>query len=232
MKRLFLLLVVGICWQLGVLGSQAGTLSGVVVAQPAASIVSGEAGKYDSRKLKFAEKVDYASLRNFVVYVQGRIDGASTPNGSGGERPVYRITQKGATFLPKVLPILVGSTVEWPNEDDIFHNVFSISAPKEFDLGLYRKPEVKRVQFDQPGRVDIFCSIHSTMNCTILVLENPFFALTDDKGHYSISNVPPGNHQLRAWHERLPSQRRNITLKALENLKVDFVLGPGAPASP
>lgn len=219
-------------WLLLVLSTEGASIKGTVVAQPAEATVTGEAGKYDSRKFKFAEKVDYAALRDFVVYIQGPLEGAVLESMSSGPPRVHRIVQKGATFQPHTLPVLVGSSVEWPNEDEIFHNVFSISAPKEFDLGLYKKPELKRVTFDKPGRVDIFCSIHAAMNCTILVLENPFFALTNDKGHYVIPNVPAGTYQLRAWHERLPTQRRTITLKPTDDLKVDFVLGPGAPTQP
>jgi hypothetical protein len=120
---------------------------------------------------------------------------------------------------------MVGTTVEWPNQDEIFHNVFSISDPKPFDLGLYKHPEVKRVTFDMPGRVDAFCSIHKAMNCVILVLENPYFAATDDRGRYSVTNVPPGTYRLKAWHERLPSQSREITVPETGEVRVDFTLG-------
>jgi hypothetical protein len=136
-----------------------------------------------------------------------------------------RIAQKSAVFYPHVLPVMVGTTVEWPNEDEIYHNVFSVSDAKPFDLGLYKHPEVKRVTFDKPGRVDIFCSIHSTMNCIILVLENPWFASTDASGAYAIRDIPPGTYRLRAWHERLPSQTKDVTVTGDGEIKVDFLLG-------
>src|SRR5256885_1950402 len=81
---------------------------------------------------------------------------------------------------------------------------------KEFDLGLYKDPEIKRVTFDKLGRVDVFCSIHASMNCTVLVLPNAWFATTDEKGHYDIANIPSGTYKVKAWHRRLPSETKNI----------------------
>jgi hypothetical protein len=119
---------------------------------------------------------------------------------------------------------MVGTTVQWPNNDDIYHNVFSMSEAKQFDLGFYRSDEIKRVIFDKPGRVDVFCSIHTRMSCIILVLENPFFSSTDKNGNYRISNVPAGTYRLRAWHERLPGQVKTITVPETGEVIEDFVL--------
>jgi plastocyanin len=205
----------------------AGTITGSVQAQGKAGANDAAAGgNYDSRKYKFAERVNYAELRDFVVY----IDQASTEKPLPPSKPLQvfttrRVTQRGAMFSPHVLPVVVGTTVEWPNNDDIFHNVFSISEAKSFDLGLYKNPEVKPITFDKPGRVDVFCSIHTRMNCIILVLENPHFAATDEKGHYSIADVPVGNYKLKAWHERLPAQVKEIVVPESGAVKVDFVLG-------
>jgi Carboxypeptidase regulatory-like domain len=136
------------------------------------------------------------------------------------------VAQKSATFSPHVLPVMVGTTVEWPNYDTIYHNVFSISDAKSFDLDLYKgNPPDKRVTFDKPGRVDVFCSIHKDMNCIVLVLENPYFASTDENGNYTIPNVPPGKYKLKAWHERLPAAEREIIVPADGGVKADFVLG-------
>src|SRR6266480_401042 len=137
---------------------RAGTISGSVHAEGKdAPTQDTAARKYDSRKFKFAERINYAELRDFVVYLDH-------PAPAKAPAPVIKtISQKGATFIPHVTPIVVGTTIEWPNQDDIFHNVFSISEAKQFDLELYKSPEVKRVPFDKPGRVDVFCSIHTTM---------------------------------------------------------------------
>lgn len=209
--------------------TQAGTIVGTVQAR-GQSGNDAAGGKYDSRKFKFAERVNYEALRDFVVYIEGPL-GTNIVAPAKTVQVVTKktISQKGALFSPRVLPVVTGTTVEWPNEDEIFHNVFSISETKEFDLGLYKKPEVKKVTFDKPGRADVFCSIHSTMSCVVLVLENSFFATTDEKGRYSIAGVPAGTYQLKAWHERLPSQRQTITVTATGELRVDFTLGPGGP---
>lgn len=202
--------------------SQAGTITGVVHAEGKdAPARDGGGGKYDSRKFKFAERINYSELRDFVVY----IDHVAAP-GAKPPKPVLKtISQKGATFTPHITPILVGTTIEWPNQDDIFHNVFSISEAKQFDLDLYKSPEIKRVPFDKPGRVDVFCSIHTTMNCVILVLENPWFAMSDARGAYTITNVPPGTYTLKAWHERLPIASKQVVVPKDGDAKVDFTLG-------
>ena len=198
----------------------AGVITGVVRAEGKdAPAQDGAGGKYDSRKFKFAERINYAELGDFVVYIDH-------PPPVKPPKPVIKtITQKGATFRPRVMPIMVGTSIEWPNQDDIYHNVFSISEAKQFDLELYKSPEVKRVPFDKPGRVDVFCSIHTTMSCVILVLENPWFAISDSKGGYTITNVPAGAYTLKAWHERLPTTTKRIVVPEHGELKIDFTLG-------
>jgi len=137
-----------------------------------------------------------------------------------------RVAQHGAMFSPHVLPVMVGTTVEWPHDDDIYHNVFSMSDAKQFDLGLYKcDPPEKKVKFDKRGRVDVFCSIHENMHCIVLVLENQYFASTDDNGDYKIPNVPPGTYKLKAWHERLPANEKEITVPADGEVKANFTLG-------
>src|SRR5256885_13468033 len=97
-------------------------------------------------------------------------------------------------FTPPVLPIMQGTTVEFPNDDPIFHNVFSLSKTKPFDLGLYKRGTNKSVTFDQPGLVKVYCNIHEKMIGYIAVLENPYFTLTDKEGKFKIADVPPGKH--------------------------------------
>jgi len=224
MKRLLLLLIVTGCMTHA---AHAGTITGLVRAQgkEGANEAAGP-GNYDSRKFKFAERIDYSEINEFVVYLEGIVGTNAAPP----QKPVQvmtnrRINQKGAMFSPHILPVVVGTTVEWPNHDEIFHNVFSISEAKPFDLGLYKHPEVKRVTFDKPGRVDAFCSIHKAMNCVILVLENPYFASTDGRGRYEIPNVLAGVYKLRAWHERLPGQVKEVTVPETGEVRMDFTLG-------
>jgi plastocyanin len=206
--------------------ARAGNLAGTVRAQgkEGAPTDPGDR-KYGSRKYKFAERLDYSELRDFVVFIDGPLGTNAAPARPLQVVTTRKINQKGAAFSPHVLPVMVGTTVEWPNEDDIFHNVFSISEAKQFDLDLYKHPVVKRVTFDKPGRVDAFCSIHKAMNCVILVLENPYFAATDDQGRYLIANVPPGTYKLKAWHERLPAMVKDITVPERGDVRLDFTLG-------
>lgn len=215
--------VLSLVWLLPVL--HGATITGLVEAKGKEETSGdGGGGKYDSRKFKFVERVNYAEMRDFVVYLEGL---APSPSASNRVQSVVtrKVAQKGAVFLPAVLPVSVGTTVEWPNNDEIFHNVFSISEAKPFDLGLYKDPDVKRVTFDKAGRVDVFCSIHTRMNCVVLVLESEHFAVTDARGIYSIPGVPSGTYKLKAWHPRLPTQTKEIIVPTSGTLKIDFTLG-------
>lgn len=199
--------------------ASAGTITGTIAAQgPSAPVEAGGGGAYASRRYKFVEKIDYDALRDFVVNV---VDYVAPPPG-----PVpVKIVQKEATFEPHVLPVVVGTTVRWPNEDDIFHNVFSMTETQDFNLGFYKKEKVPEVRFDKLGRVDVFCALHTAMHCIILVLPNPFFAVADAKRRFVIRDVPAGTYRVRAWHERLPNQVKDVIVPATGEVKVDFVLG-------
>jgi plastocyanin len=203
--------------------ARAGSISGIVRAQGKQG-AEGEAGggNYSSKALKTAERIDYEDMRDFVVYIKGPVAGAKVV------RPLEEVHQKNATFIPHILPIMVGTTVEFPNDDNIFHNVFSKSEAAPFDLELYKKGDPpKKVPFTKPGEVDVFCSIHARMSCVILVLENPYFAVTDSHGRYTITNVPPGNYTLVAWQERLPQDSKVITVPEQgDSAGVNFTLGP------
>ncbi|MES2696852.1 MAG: carboxypeptidase regulatory-like domain-containing protein [Verrucomicrobiota bacterium] len=219
-------LLVGLLALLGVGGLRAGSIVGVVkaMAPKPPTDAGGAGGAYDSRRYRFVEKMDYERLKDFVVYIdQPGSDFAPSVLAV----QTVKTTQKDANFEPHVLPVVVGSTVRWPNEDDIFHNVFSMSEAKEFDLEYYKKEKIPEVKFDRVGRVDVFCAIHPKMHCIILVLPNPFFAAVDDKGRFAIKNLPAGTYKVRAWHERIPSQVKEIVVPAEGEAKVDFTLGFG-----
>jgi plastocyanin len=206
--------------------AQAGTISGTVRAQganaPAGAGDSG--GSYDSRRYKFLERIDYATLRDFVVHIER----VSAPAPADQAAPRAVVTQRDGAFVPHVLPIVAGTIVDWPNTDDIFHNVFSMSDICAFDLGLYKRGDAAReTRFDLPGRVDVYCSIHTRMSCVILVLPNPWFARTDDRNRYVIRDVPAGTYKVRAWHERMPPQVREVVVPDNGEVSLDFVLGLG-----
>jgi plastocyanin len=210
--------------------AHAGTITGHVHARSAtAGPEAAGGGSYGSRKYKFLEKLDYSALRDFVVNIS---DVEAAPDATQPP-PRGTVTQRDGAFVPHVLPIVAGTIVEWPNADDVFHNVFCMSETTPFDLGLYRHgDDAKSVVFPKTGRMEVFCSIHTKMSCIVLVLPNPWFARTNDAGVYRISNVPAGTYKLRAWHERLPSKTKEIVVPANGEVQVDFVLGLGAAGEP
>jgi plastocyanin len=204
-----------------------GDIIGTVHAEPKAGTEAAPAadGAYASLQYKFVQRVDYAAMHDFVVYIDGLSVTNSTPVTNTTTVTTTRIAQHRAEFFPHVLPIMAGTQVEWPNNDEIYHNVFSDSDAKQFDLGLYKgNPPDKRVTFDHPGKVDVFCSIHANMHCIVLVMSNPYFATTDATGHYVITNVPPGTYKLKAWHERLPADEQEITVPTNGQVRADFTL--------
>jgi len=144
-----------------------------------------------------------------VVWLK-RIDGA-TPR----PRPTVKtVIQKSKTFIPRVLAVPVGSTVSFQNDDEVFHNVFSLSRPNEFDLGLYRKGLSRDKTFKSPGPVDLLCNIHSSMSAYIYVVDSPYYAQADRRGNFAIRGVPPGRYSILAWHETsLKPTEREISVK-------------------
>jgi plastocyanin len=165
--------------------------------------------------------------RNIVVYVDRVPAGVGSPP---VERAVLR--QRDERFSPHVLPIVRGTTVEFPNEDPLFHNVFSLSRAKEFDLGRYPRGASRSVAFDQTGIVQVFCHIHSDMSAVVLVLDNGYFAVPDSSGRYAIPDLPPGEYTLVAWHERIRPITHRLRVEPGQRARVDFTIPlPAADAA-
>ena len=152
-----------------------------------------------------------------VVY----LDGAFPRSGSA---PVKEVAQKDLTFVPALLPIQVGTTVEFPNLDDTYHNIFSYSPTKRFDLGRYRPEErpIPSEVFDKPGLVTLRCDIHEHMRGLILVLSTPYFVMTDTAGHFRLGGLPAGHYTLKAWIDSRTTKEKSIDLKNGQTLRVDF----------
>jgi plastocyanin len=153
-----------------------------------------------------------------VVYLEGDFSNVHAANTN-----VVSMNQLKFQFNPGILPVQRGTRVLFPNMDDDYHNVFSYSKPKRFDLGRYRKDEKPPSQvFDKPGVVRLFCEIHEHMRATILVLDTPFFDKTDANGHYTLKDVPPGKYTLKAWVDENQVYSKPVEVREGETLKVDF----------
>ena len=138
--------------------------------------------------------------------------------------PTRTVAQKDLAFIPPLLPIEVGTKVEFPNEDDTYHNIFSYSRPKRFDLGRYppdEKPAPSQV-FDKAGLITLRCDIHEHMRGLILVLESPHFTTTDGQGHFRLTNVPAGKYVLKAWVNSQITWEHPVELRDGATLRVDL----------
>mgnify|MGYP003338834524 CR=1 FL=1 len=125
---------------------------------------------------------------------------------------------------PRVVAVAAGGEVAFPNDDKIFHNVFSLSRARSFNLGRYPKGQTRTVRFDKPGIVKVFCDIHSHMSAFILVFSHPFFSVTDASGRYRIENVPPGTYTLVAWNEGVASESKSVVVGDGATTELDFSL--------
>jgi len=150
-----------------------------------------------------------------VAFLVGRIGAA----GAQAERP--RLVQQDTSFRPPVLVIPVGGSVEFPNRDPFFHNVFSYSAIKRFDLGRYPRGESRTVSFDRPGVVKVYCEIHQWMRSAILVVENPFHDVVSADGRFTIPNVPAGRYRLAVWDFDRGQRTVDVTVPATGTARVD-----------
>jgi plastocyanin len=160
---------------------------------------------------------DISDRLTSVVYME---DAPKTPAVPGH----VVLDQRDERFVPHVLAITTGTVVDFPNSDRIFHNVFSLSKTRPFDLGRYAAGRSKAVTFDRPGIVRVFCDIHSHMNAFILVFNHPFFTLTDMDGRYRIDNVPPGTYNLVAWNEGVSSGPQAVVVPEGGEAELDFAL--------
>lgn len=164
---------------------------------------------------------DQDERRNVVVYLANAPGHSAHVAPAPAPAPAPAIRQTAERFEPHVLPIVAGATVAFPNDDAVYHNVFSLSSAKTFDLGRYPRGASRSVKFTKPGSVQVFCHIHGDMSAIVLVLENPFFTTPDD-GRYALENVPPGEYTIIGWHERIRPVTRRVRVVAGETARVDF----------
>lgn len=134
------------------------------------------------------------------------------------------IRQQDESFTPRVVAVTVGSDVEFPNDDPIYHNVFSLARAKSFNLGRYPRGDTREVRFDKPGIVKVFCEIHSHMSATVMVFDHPWFAVPGEDGRFELPAIPPGDRQITAWHERLGDTTLRVRVESGQAVTTDFIL--------
>lgn len=160
------------------------------------------------------------SPENVVIYLGQKLpaDQLVLP----AENPV--MDQRKLIFIPHVMCVLRGSTVDFPNNDEVPHNVFSPSPVKKFNLGTYKVGVVKQVTFDKPGLVPLLCTIHPEMSAFILVLETPHYAITVKDGTYRIAGIPAGSYKIKTWHEKLKPAVENVEIPETGEVTLDLSL--------
>jgi plastocyanin len=156
--------------------------------------------------------------RNVVVYLTGL-------------QPLRRLSPIRATiaqheerFVPAVTAIPAGSTVNFPNDDPFYHNVFSLSRAAAFDLGRYPPGDSRTFPFPKPGIVKVFCHLHSQMTALIMVFDHPWFTMPAESGAFTIGSIPPGDHTIVAWHDRIGERRERVRVRAGSSTHVSFTL--------
>ena len=208
--------------------SEAGPHSGASAGQN-----SGIRGRLDIRKIaRPAERRpdvatpgaagprDLPDLRRGVVYLE------TAPRSAFDERDPGRavMDQRNERFVPHVLAVMVGTIVDFPNSDRIYHNVFSLSRAKRFDLGRYAAGKSKGVRMDRPGVVRVFCDIHSHMNAFVLVFNHPFFDVTDVEGRFELPSLPSGTYTVVGWYEGEARVTRSVMVPPSGWAEVDLVV--------
>lgn len=176
------------------------------------------AGEIKGRVLTDANKSKYKA--NTVVYIE-KVEGNFKLPLKNPE-----INQKNLTFIPHVLPILIGTTVNFLNNDDVLHNVFSPDGcTDKFNLGSWKKGEIKSHKYTKEGCMSVLlCNIHPEMEAYVIVLQNPFFAVTDEDGNFSIKNIPAGKYTLKVWNEKLKSVNQEISVSSNGKVEVNIKL--------
>jgi plastocyanin len=197
----------------GVVRAPSGRETGGSVANP----YPGRAGSVP------AAPVRRGALRDAVVWIEGAALPARGPDSLRAGR-TGQLAQKDQSFTPRVVPVVLGGEVEFPNRDPIYHNVFSVSPAKRFDLGKYGRGKSKSVRFDKPGVVKVYCDIHSNMEGFVLVVPNAWFARPAEDGTFELPPVPGGSYRLVAWHPDLGTRALSVTVEDDETRSVEVSL--------
>ena len=176
-----------------------------------------QSGAYPSRRVTRPAPPP-SELANVVIAIK------DVPATAGLPATPAQISQRDESFVPRVAAITRGSTVDFPNLDSYFHNVFSLSRGASFDLGRYPKGESRSRTFTRPGLVKVYCHLHSDMSATIVVFDHPFYTAPSADGTFLLNDVPAGEYRLGAWHERIGENITNLEVTPGGTARATFVL--------
>jgi plastocyanin len=201
--------------------ARAGRIEGVVIV-PEVTVASARPNAYPGRAGSMPTMpAEHSMPTDAVVYLD-----QAPPSTDSSMKIVQdktpKLSQQGQAFRPRVLAVATGTTVEFPNMDPIYHNVFSLSPPKRFDLGKYPRGHSRSVTFTKPGLVNVYCDIHSDMAGYILVIPHHAFVRPSAQGGFSMSPLPAGRYVVRAWHPDFGTLERTVDVPATGVANVEF----------
>jgi plastocyanin len=227
------MLVVAIAWMTG--SAEGGVIRGVLRVPASSNRATGSVNAYPGQAGSLSAKALVRGTVGDAVLSIEQIP--ATAESVLARMPVSRepqLAQQGQAFVPRVLAIAVGTVVDFPNRDPIFHNVFSVSPVKRFDLGKYPRGQSRRVTFSKPGLVQVYCDIHANMAAYIVVLPNHAIARPDDVGAFAFPDLPPGEYLIKVWHPDLPELKRKVEVReGKKDVRVELSWVPSsADASP
>jgi plastocyanin len=173
---------------------------------------------YPTRAVGAHDPSTLPEIKNVVVYLKDVVFRGALPAAKG------ELRQEHETFIPHVLAITKGSAIDFPNDDPIFHNVFSLSSAATFDLRRYPRGQSRAQTFPKAGIVKVYCNIHSHMSATILVMDNPYFTIPALDGGFELKNVPAGEYTLVGWHERIGERKSVVRVERGKATTVDLTL--------
>lgn len=186
-----------------------------LVLPPSSAVPSGV---YPTRRVTGKSQPKASEISHVIVFLK------DAPYRGDPVTMNVTITQKNEAFVPRVVAIARGSTVEFPNADPFFHNVFSLSKGANFDLGRYPRGESKSRRFPNAGLVKVYCHIHSHMTASIMVFDHPYFRIPSTDGTFTLEDVPAGNWQISAWHERIGESVTTVRVEPGRAARVEFAL--------
>jgi plastocyanin len=223
MRTLLASALTALLWSLSA-PAMAGVIHGTLRVPPLPPPPAGSANPYPGSAGSMAgmHQVQHGLASDAVIYVDHVPSAAESALAAGAaQAPAPKLAQKNQMFVPRVVAIAVNSNVEFPNMDPIFHNVFSLSPPRRFDLGKYPRGSSRTLNFPKPGLVNVYCDIHSNMEAFILVLGHHGFTRPKPSGEFRLPDLPAGTYLLHAWHPDLGEQTVSVEVPETGLVAVD-----------